>query len=266
MPSDDQQNPRPGSVPNAFGNALAWRWTREMPPRLKGGFLTALYALRAMAAPSGELRFAGDRTPLRIQDLARAAGCREQDVRRYLDAAILAGVLTSDGPRKRGRATLYRLVVTPWPDWQAALDHVAATARPRNPFPRPAAADRTGHDGPNPTDGAFGPPRAEPEMPADRAAVAPRSSGPTGSTGSGRSGPDTPGVTQEETHEMAAVRPQPPQPPGPRASTPRPAPAEPEALPRCATCPVPLLRPGRTHCHGCEQRLTAPSGPRRRDA
>lgn len=91
-----------GSVPNAFGNALAWRWSRQMPTALRRGFLTLLYALRAMANAAGELRFSGDRQPIRIQDIAKAAGASEKDARRYLDAAIHAGVVVVKGERKRG--------------------------------------------------------------------------------------------------------------------------------------------------------------------
>ncbi|MGW4824639.1 hypothetical protein ACWEP4_38380 [Streptomyces sp. NPDC004227] len=100
---------KPGGGPaNSFGNTLAWNWSREMPRALKGGFLTLLYALRAMAAANGALRFK-DGTVIRIQDIAKAAGCREQDARRYLEAAIRAGLVVVEGRRRRGIPTLYVL-------------------------------------------------------------------------------------------------------------------------------------------------------------
>lgn len=134
--SNDEQDRASGSVPNAFGNALAWKWSREMPTPLRRGFLTLLYALRAMANASGELRFTGDRQPIRIQDIARAAGASEKDARRYLDAAIRSGAVVVKGERKRGRPTLYVIVPTPWPDWKAAEDYLKSTAR--KPGKRPA--------------------------------------------------------------------------------------------------------------------------------
>ena len=129
--SNEEQDRASGSVPNAFGNALAWKWSREMPTPLRRGFLTLLYALRAMASANGELRFNGDRKPIRIQDIAKSAGADEKDTRRYLDAAERAGVVTVRGERRRGKATLYVLVVTPWPDWTAAATYLDVTKRER---------------------------------------------------------------------------------------------------------------------------------------
>ncbi|HLL33828.1 MAG TPA: hypothetical protein VK545_08035, partial [Streptomyces sp.] len=151
MTTEEADSRASGGVPHSFGNRLAWHWTREMPPGLKGGFLTMLYALRTMASASGELRFSGDGKPIRIQDLAKGAGCREKDARRYLDAAILAGVVCVKGERRRGKPTLYALVLSPWPDWAAAAEHLKGTARkPKEPPADPAEPERSsGHSGPN---------------------------------------------------------------------------------------------------------------------
>ena len=128
--NDAAQGPASGGVPNAFGNALAWKWTRQMSAYLRrSGLPTLLYALRAMANANGELRFSGDRKPIRIQDIAKAACANEKDGRRYMDAAIRAGVVTIRGERKRGVATLYVLLPSPFPDWQAAEDYLRSTAR-----------------------------------------------------------------------------------------------------------------------------------------
>ncbi|MDF2705571.1 MAG: hypothetical protein K0R62_1223, partial [Nonomuraea muscovyensis] len=117
---DDEQEPRAGSVPNAFGNAIAWRWSREMPRALKPGLLTLLYVLRAMANATGELKFRGDGKPIRIQDIAKAAGADEKDTRERLEAARRAGVVVVVGERRRGRPVLYAILPAPRPDWAAA--------------------------------------------------------------------------------------------------------------------------------------------------
>lgn len=151
MSTEEQATAPSGSVPLAYGNALAWKWSREMPTPLRRGFLTLLYALRAMANASGELRFHSDRQPIRIQDIARAAGASEKDARRYLDAAIRAGVVVVKGERKRGKPTLYVILPTPWPDWKAAEDHLKSTARKpgKRPAPWSKEAGSSGHRDPN---------------------------------------------------------------------------------------------------------------------
>ncbi|UQA95717.1 hypothetical protein [Streptomyces halobius] len=258
--SDDEQVPRPGSVPHTFGNALAWRWTRDMPPSLKGGFLTMLYALRTMANASGELRFSGDRKPIRIQDLAKAAGCREKDGRRYIDAAIRAGVVGLEGERRRGRSALYFLVITPWPDWKAADDHLKATARPRkDSADEKSTGGSSGHSGLNSKAEENGPQR--PELPesakeGERAAAARMGSGHSGPNGSGRCGPNNPGSTHEVSQERVDVVPQPPVRAGARDEedqSPQPT-DDGELSRRCTGCGIPLVRFSRTLCHGCKIR------------
>lgn len=106
MSVDEQDSRKEGGVPNSFGNALAWKWTRQMPRGLKGGFLTMLYALRAMAAASGELRFK-DGKPIRIQDWPRpqdAASTTRADTwtRAYVRAWCLS---TVSGVAERPRGT-----------------------------------------------------------------------------------------------------------------------------------------------------------------
>ncbi|WP_030672274.1 hypothetical protein [Streptomyces sp. NRRL B-1347] len=238
----DDRPPAAGGLAHAFGNALAWKWVRQMPRALKGGFLTQLYALRSMAASSGQLRFQ-DGTVIRIQDLAKAAGCREQDTRRYLEAAIRAGVVVVEGERKRGKPTLYRLVVTPWPSWGAAADHLKATARPRKEEPGDGSS---GHSGTN----QFGPQRHELDREPGgevRATVARPGSGHSGTTGSVHSGPNNPGSNQEDPQEVAEVGPQ-PQVDGAARTDKTDRSAEARPFGRCAECGVPLARPGTTRC------------------
>lgn len=214
---EQQEDPgrRPGCPPHEFGNALAWKWTKEMPPSLKGGFLTLLYALRAMSSASGHLRFSGDGKPIRIQDIARAAGCREKDARRFLEAAILAGVVVTIGERRRGKPTLYALVLSPWPSWGAAADYLKSTARPRK---AEGPAESSGHSGPNSgeeggqgSSGHSGPNSPGDDLEVNRATAARMGSGHSGPIGSGHSGPNNPGSTQELPQERADVVPQPQQ-------------------------------------------------------
>ena len=142
----EQEGRRDGGVPNTFGNKVAWKWSRTMPRSLKASkFLCLLYALRAMASASGELRFP-DGKPIRIQDIAAATGCREQDARRFLEAGRRAGVLLV-GERRRGTPTLYAVAAEAWPDWKAAEDYLKGTVRPRKTEEGPAPS--SGHSGTN---------------------------------------------------------------------------------------------------------------------
>ncbi|MFG3154256.1 hypothetical protein ACGF7W_19680 [Streptomyces sp. NPDC048219] len=207
---DEEQEPRAGSVPNSFGNALAWKWTRAMPAALRRrkGFVTLLYALRAIANASGELRFQGGR-PFRIQDLAAAATIREKDCRRYLEAGIRAGVIAVSGQRRRGTPTLYVLLPAPHPDWDAAEAHLKATDRPSGKDTAPWKDDEgSGTRGPS----KLGPQRPEPapDTAQDvRAPAAPPGSGREGPTGSGTRGPNTPGVIHGSLQERAGLGGQP---------------------------------------------------------
>jgi len=208
LSTDEQATRAAGSVPHAYGNALAWRWSREMPTALRRGFLTLLYALRAMANANGELRFPDK--PIRIQDIAKAAAVREKDARRYLDAAIAAGVVAVKGEQRRGKPTLYVLMVDPSPDWGAAEDVLKRTVRPsgKGPAPWQKGAESSGPRGLN----QFGPPRPELQQGSEeevRAPAARMGSGPRGPNGSGPRGPNNPGITHGSSHGGAEVVPQP---------------------------------------------------------
>lgn len=253
-----------GSVPNAFGNALAWKWTRQMPTYVRrSGLPTLLYALRAMANAAGELRFNSDRKPIRIQDIAKAACCDEKDARRYMDAAIRAGVVTVRGQRKRGTATLYVLLPSPFPDWQAAEDYLKSTAR--KPGKRPAAWSPDTESSGDRDRNQFGAPRPELTDGTDSEVrgTAPRwSSGDRARNGSGDRARNNPGVTHDSSHDGAEVVSQ-PQVDGPTGGQfdhqdqPRADPSpEHAAFARCSLCQQPLLpdpkRPSRTAHARCE--------------
>ncbi|MFE5681693.1 hypothetical protein [Streptomyces sp. NPDC056512] len=208
MSTEEQATPASGSVPHAYGNALAWKWSRQMPTPLRRGFLTLLYALRAMANANGELKFHSDHKAIRIQDIAKAAGADEKDARRYIEAAIRAGVVGTKGERKRGKATLYTLAVTPWPNWEAAEAYLDATKRER-PGRKPGPwTEKNGGRSPEPEESKFGGPAPELTGGTEKEVqgTAPRmSSGDHPPIGSGDRPPNNPGSTHEISQEAAGV-------------------------------------------------------------
>ncbi|WP_381792860.1 hypothetical protein [Streptomyces niveus] len=258
--SDDlePQSRASGCPPHEFGNALAWKWTREMPTPLKGGFLTLLYAMRAMASASGQMRFSGDGKPIRIQDIAKAAGCREKDARRYLEAAIRAGVVVTIGDRRRGKATLYTLVLCPWPEWAAAADYLKSTARPRK-----VEDEGSGHSGPNSVETEVQATEARTDEEGNRATAARMGSGRSGPNGSGHSGPNNPGSNHELHQEMAEVVPQPQERAGegPEDDSPeqqedsgpasRSDDSADDVAARFCSCGLRIIRADRERCAGC---------------
>lgn len=123
---------RSGNVAHAFRNRLFWHWAGEMPRPLREGFLKTLHALGAGANRDGATTFR-DRTPITLKQIARAAAVDTKDARRYLDAAVAAGVVEILGERKRGATPVHLLVIAAAPDWSAAAAHLAAT----KPKPKP---------------------------------------------------------------------------------------------------------------------------------
>lgn len=273
--STDEQAPASGSVPNAYGNALAWKWVPSMPAALKRAHVhTLLYALRSMASASGELRF-GDRKPMRIKDIARAAGCDEKDARDRLEASIRAGVVRVAGERRRGRSALYVILPTPFPDWAAAvayLDGVKAEreeARQRREAERKAApwTEENGGRSPELDDTENGGP--PPEL-TDGTAEAERGTAPRTRTGdrppngSGDRPPNNPGGFPWGSQDGAEVgfQPQVVGRSGDQAESHEPDHDDPASWTRCRVCNRPILpdpqRPGRTVHARCEQPATRP--------
>ncbi|MFE7928354.1 hypothetical protein ACFU6S_06370 [Streptomyces sp. NPDC057456] len=272
MSTEDQEQ-RTGGIAHAFGNAVAWKWVDEMPAYLKTGFLAMLYSLRQHAAPSGEVRFnGGNHRPIKMGRLSRSAGCREQDGRRYVEAAIRAGIVVLVGERKRGATPLFRVVVNPWPDWRAAEEYLRGTSRGAGrKFPK-LEEDRaaSAHGGPS---------ILEPETPDEtdegRTTVARPTSDHHGSTTSSHRGPNKPCVFHAGYHDGAEVVPRPRVVRGSASETtelpiseetgqasggwqqdepeqPSSQPQEPEtgeAFGRCEVCRIPLVRPGK-RCAG----------------
>ncbi|MFE2712291.1 hypothetical protein ACFXKI_09940 [Streptomyces mirabilis] len=275
MSNEEQDSRASGSVPNAFGNAIAWKWSREMPPALKrSGLLTLLYALRSMANAGGELRFSGDRKPIRIQDIAKAAGADEKDARDRLEAAIRAGVVTVKGERRRGVRALYVVVLSPRPDWSAAASYLDGVKQLKEEAKQKRAdrkaapwAENAGEEfggrSPELDEPKFGGPPPELTGGTENKVrgTAPRpSSGDRPPNGSGDRPPNNPGVSHEGSQDGAEGFFQ-PQVVGRSGTTeidsqdkPRDHDSELADFARCARCHQPMIaRSGRTtHTH-CRQ-------------
>lgn len=225
----DADGRTPGGVPNAYRNAVFWRWAPSMPKALPVGFVAVLYAMGSASNPAGQVRFRGGKA-IRISDIARGAGVDEKSARRFIEAGIAAGVLAVEGERKRGRATLYVLVLSPFPDWGAAESVIKATRRVRKEDRPPPWSVEPDDPGLPSDDGdlKFGTPYPEhsewaddpefgtrdPELSEDepeevRDAVPRMSSGRRTPNGSGRSVPNIPCMSKGGTNEMAEVVPQP---------------------------------------------------------
>lgn len=201
-----------GGVPNAFGNALAWRWVKDMPRPLRAGFLKLLYALRAIARPDG--RIGGERGPYRITQIAQACGADEKDTRRYLRAAGAAGIVVIEGEQKRGRTTRYAIVVHPDPRWDlaaAVLEESRAPAKSAKKDPPwreqdddPSSGDRPPNSGEDSS--GDGPPNSSEDGSGDRP---PNGFGGPTPEGFGGPTPEYSGCAHVSTHEMAGVGDQP---------------------------------------------------------
>lgn len=236
MSIEEQATAASGSVPNAFGNALSWKWTRQMSAYLRrSGLPLLLCQLRNLAAASGEIAFNSDRKPIRIQDIAKAACCDEKEARRYLEAAIRAGVVQVIGERKRGKAARYVIVVHPFPDWLAAEDYLRSTARKRAPgWDQPG--ESSGDSAPNQNGGQR--PELTAGTPEEVRGTAPRmSSGDSAPNGSGDSAPNNPGGYPWGSHDGAEVgfQPQVVGPTGDQSESHEPNPDDPTTWRTCPT-------------------------------
>ncbi|MFI6347276.1 hypothetical protein [Streptomyces sp. NPDC050560] len=262
MNGDEQDTRASGSVAHAYRNALFWRWAPAMPKGIPAAFVTLLYALASAADPAGRVRFR-DGSVIRIKDIAAACKADEKDVRRYLTAAVAAGVVAVEGEQRRGRPTLYVLMLTPSPDWGAAVDAITNSKRKRperTPPPwrqaAPGADQKNGGRSPElPEDKNGGPPPELSDLDHEKErGTAPRtSSGDRPPFGSGDRPPNNPGRPMSLPHEVAEVEPQPPVDVAP-APTELPENHEPRTadVARCAVCHERMIpRPGRdrhTHC------------------
>lgn len=212
----EPQGPGPsgGSVPHHYRNAIFWRWAPALPRSLRQGFLTLLYVLGTAANTSGALRFR-DGTPLRLQDIAKACGSDIKDVRRYIDAAIAAGVVAVDGERKRGKRAVFVIALAPSPDWNAAVAHLAATKPKPKAVAKPApwqsdedAPEKGGRSPELPSTGSSG--DQPPNFPEPRSGDQPPNGfgGPT-PDGFGGPTPQQPMSSHELPQEMAGLGSQP---------------------------------------------------------
>lgn len=216
---DTEPDRAKGGVPHAFRLQMAWRWVPDMPLRLRRNkpFLYALATVASMADTAGRTRWHNrqdENEPgraLRLTQLARAMGSDDKDARRYLAAAVAAGVLATEEAPRRGRTTVYVLQLPPVPRWAAALavldvgepatdvDDAHENGGLSPELGEAHSASRTGDSPPN-----SGPARARRE----RGTVPPWSSGDSAPMSSGDSPPNIPGVSKNTPHEMVAVGPQ----------------------------------------------------------
>jgi hypothetical protein len=285
----DAQPPKNGGIPHSYRLALAWRWIPGMPRQLRRrkGFLTALHTLSTMADARGRTRFADTGQPIRLRQLADAMGSDEKEARRYLSAAIAAGVLGTESDPRRGRTTVYILILAPSPRWAAAaavLDVGGREHAPDTTLPASAEAEHARADEPS-QDSEFG--GRVPELAPAPAAVSSgdgspfspeqvRGTGPRCSSGdgsplsSGDGSPNNPGVPKNYPQEMVAVGPQPdgargrgPHAPHPDVDDHRPPPAARPPL-RSVPSPLPGTRaPRRAIPDGQTPLVMAVPGPRR---
>lgn len=235
--SDQQPDRASGGVPHTYRLRMAWRWVPGMPPglRRRKGFLNALQTLATLADVEGRSRFQDNGQPIRITQLAKAMGSAEKDCRRFLAAAIAAGVLTTEQAPRRGRVTVYVLVVALSPRWDAALAVLTAGGADTeedtaavSEFGGTSLAVRTADAGDDTTArGQFGgsspeldearqhpssgdvPPNSTP-VAQDRVRVTGTrcGSGDGYPIGSGDGSPNNPGVPTDTPHEMAGEGPQ----------------------------------------------------------
>ncbi|MFI1021294.1 hypothetical protein [Streptomyces olivaceus] len=267
MSIEEQDSRSSGGVPVAFGNALSWRWTREMSTYLRrSGLPLLLCQLRNFAAASGEIAFSSDRKPIRIQDIAKAACADEKDARRYMEAAIRAGVVRVIGERKRGKPTRYAIVPAPFPDWQAAEDYLKSTARkPRKPSAKWSEEESSGDRAPN-QNGGPRPELTDGTAEAVRGTAPRMGSGDRAPNGSGDRAPNNPGGFPGGSQDGAEVGFQPQVVRGlgdqdePHDEHPDDAASDdPDTWCRCRVCHRPILpdprRPGRTVHARCEPHL-----------
>lgn len=119
-----------------FRNRLFWRWSDEFPRPLREGFMKVLHAFGAGANPAGRMVFWDGRI-ITLKEIARAACVDVKDARRYISAAMAAGVVTVAGERKKGHTPVYAAVVVDAPDWAAAVEVLRSTkAQPKRRAPR----------------------------------------------------------------------------------------------------------------------------------
>lgn len=255
--SDEQAGPYSGSVPHAYRNAIFWRWAPEMPRGLPSSFVTLLYALGSAADAAGKLKFR-DGKPIRIKDIAAAMKVDEKDARRYLNAAIAAGVVVVEGERARGRAALYVLAIVPRPDWGAALASLSGSRRKRD-HAAPWMDEKNGGHTPELSDaknGGHTPELLGQDDQEERGTHPRTSSGDTPPFGTGDTPPNNPGNSQEVPQEIVDVGEQPQE--GRQRASPQDqfSAQDSTGFTRCRDCGSPLITlPGQTPralCRACE--------------
>ncbi|MGA5202731.1 hypothetical protein [Streptomyces variegatus] len=219
MTTEEQAAKQPHGI-HAFRNRLFWRWSDELPRPLREGFVKVLHAFGAGANETGRMVFWDGRI-ITMKEIARAACVDVKDARRYVDAAMAAGVVSMAGERKKGHTPVYSAVVTDMPDWAAAVEVLKATkSQPKRRTPRVWDDQGTGDAPASPLQGEKGDaPHSEnggctPEGTGDAPHTSqgfpsnyPKTSGGDGrqaSTGSGGSGGGGSAARRDESEQVSS--------------------------------------------------------------
>ncbi|QQM44983.1 hypothetical protein [Streptomyces liliifuscus] len=220
--SDSQTDRASGSVPHTFRLRMAWQWVPRMPVALRRqkAFLYAVQTVAAMADTAGRTRWHAEDEdtagrPLRLKELAAAMGSDEKDARRYLTAAIAAGILTTEQAPRRGRTTVYVLLLPPYtPRWEAAAAVLTAGGADTGEDDGHAPAGRAEFGGRSPVRDApaaqassgDASPNFPPVTGSQERGTPPRwSSGDGSPSRTGACPPNKPGSATDTHHEMVSV-------------------------------------------------------------
>ncbi|MFE6719050.1 helix-turn-helix domain-containing protein [Streptomyces albidoflavus] len=239
---DHPQSPRNAWI-NALRNEALRVGRTEVSRCVHIGLLIATYA-----DGDGGNAFPSART------LATVAGCSEETVGRCVKVLMAVGVLRRK--RRPNRASVYQLVVpVARPDWDSHLHLYTDTRQARRRVAakeRELAAElatrepvRDGVRKPFPAVGPDTVPAGDSGPPGTRSGTPPAPVAERVSDTVPAGGDHFPPTCGGYPHPDHTQAPHSPQPPVRAAST--------APLARCATCPTPLLRPGRTRCHGCDR-------------
>lgn len=265
--TDDAEAPSSGSVAHTFRNRLFWHWADTIPRDIPGGFIATLYAMSAAADPAGVLRFNTGGKTISLTRIARGARVDVKDCRRYVRAAIAAGLVHEPEDPQKGRAVVYRLSLCPLgPDWGAAQAALKSSRRVRvKADPPPWGGENLGGPTPQVHDNNLGGPTPQvPHDPDHSDGSEPRGTDPLPTWGDlpprgwGDRPPTIPGFSMSSSMTGADRVPQPPVGVGPARRKIIPGETDgtgwgTEAT-RCAVCFKPMVaRHGRTTHRDCEE-------------
>ncbi|MFD3929714.1 helix-turn-helix domain-containing protein [Streptomyces sp. NPDC058614] len=207
------------------------------------------------------------------ETLATLAGCSQETVTRAVKVLLGVGLLAR---RRRPNASAVYQLLMPFSrqlDWSSHIHHMTETrqrkayARKKEEAFRTATTDavRTATTDGVPDSvrvGGSEPSDSTPDSVHGRPRTATTDAFRTATTDAPTSPTTTSGSDPRPDHNLAGLSPQPQQDAGKAvedesSASEAPPSGEPRAVARCEgpDCGLPLLRPGRRYCHGCEQHL-----------